>query len=179
LHHSLGLYGQNQHRLIHLYINLARLTSLPVVGWLVRQLANLYARTGHSGYYLSLSEAEQIIDSADSVAIGPCSCREVFKNCDYPVMSEIVLGKGGRALYSTRTQEFHQISPEDAKKVLRQAHSSRLTQSIMRCGSYYYAICNCCPCCCVPTRLKNQFGIGRALVRNQNVVNDFQRQKLR
>jgi hypothetical protein len=178
MHHSLRLYGQNQHRLIHLYMDLARLTKIPVIGHIVRWTANIYARLGHSGYYLSLTEAEQIVDAADSVSLGPCSCRDEFKNCDHPVMSEIVLGRGGREVYATRVKEFRRVSSEEAKKVLRAAQASHLTQSIMRCGDHFYAICNCCACCCVPSRLKNQFGVGLALVRNKNVVEDFKKQKL-
>jgi hypothetical protein len=179
MHHTLRFYGQNQHRLIHLYMDVARLSRIPIIGSIYRFCANIYARLGHSGYFLSLAEAEQIVDIADSVSLGPCSCRDEFKNCDHPVMSEIVLGKGGREVYATRVKEFRPISTEDAKKVLREAHAKHLTQSIMRCGDHYYAICNCCTCCCVPTRLKTQFGVGLALVRNKNVVEDFRKQKLK
>jgi hypothetical protein len=178
MHHTLHLYGRHQHRLIHLYLDLARLTRLPVIGHLVRWTANLYGRLGHGGYSLTLTEAEQIVDAADSVALGPCSCRAEFKNCQYPVMSEIVLGKGGREVYAAKARDFHNITREEAKQVLRTAHASHLTQSIMRCGDHFYAICNCCTCCCVPTRLKSQFGVGRALIRNRKVVEDFKKQKL-
>ncbi|HSW56911.1 MAG TPA: ferredoxin-like protein [Dehalococcoidales bacterium] len=179
MHHSLRLYGQNQHRLIHLYMDLAKLSRIPVIGTVYRWAANLYARLGHAGYYLSLSDAEQIIDASDSISLGPCSCREEFKNCSHPVMSEIVLGKGRREVYASRSKEFRQISREEAKNVLQQAHKNHLTLSIMRCGNNFYAICNCCSCCCVPSRLKNQFGVGLALIRNKNVVNDFRKQNLR
>lgn len=179
MHHSLHLYGQHQHRLIHLYITLAGLTKVPVIGSVVRWVANLYARLGHSGYYLTLSEAEQIVDIASSVALGPCSCRQEFQNCKHPIMSEIVLASGTKEVYSSRVKEFHEISREEAKKVLRQAHKKRLTLSIMRCGKTFYAICSCCTCCCVPTRLRQEHGIGLAVVRNQNVVQDFQKQRLR
>jgi hypothetical protein len=47
-------------------------------------------------------------------------------------MSEIVLAKGARDVYADRQQEFHEISKEEAKAVLRQAHSEKLTHSIMR-----------------------------------------------
>jgi hypothetical protein len=178
MHHTLRLYGQNQHRLIHLYISLAKLTGIPVIGSVVRGVANIYARLGHSGYFLTLSEAEQVVDLAENVSLGPCSCRQEFHNCDQPVMSEIVLGNGSREVYASRVKEFRQVSKEEAKTVLRQAHARNLTQSIMRCGSRFYAICSCCQCCCVPLRLRQKFGVGLAVVRNPNVVRDFQRQKL-
>jgi hypothetical protein len=178
MHHTLRLYGKHQHRLIHLYITLAKLAKIPMIGGMVRWVANTYALHGHSGYYLTLSEAEQIVDSAKSVSLGPCSCRQEFHNCDHPVMSEIVLGNGSSEVYASREKTLRRIPKEEAKEILRQAHGKRLTQSIMRCGDHFYAICSCCSCCCVPTRLRQDYGIGKALVRNLNVVQDFQRQQL-
>jgi hypothetical protein len=178
MHHTLRLYGQHQHRLIHLYINMAGLTKIPLIGRLVRWVANTYAVHGHSGYYLTLQEAEQIVDIAKSVSLGPCSCRKEFHNCSQPVISEIVLGNGSSEVYASRVKEFRKISKEEAKVILRKGRQQRLTQSIMRCGDHFYAICSCCNCCCVPLRLRQQYGIGKALVRNLNVVQDFQRQQL-
>jgi hypothetical protein len=178
MHHSLRLYGKHQHRLIHLYISLARLTRVPLLGKLVRWVANTYAVHGHSGYYLTLAEAEQIVDLAQSVSLGPCSCRVEFHNCQNPVMSEIVLGNGSAEIYAARATEFRPISKDEAKLLLKQAREKHLAQSIMRCGDHFYAICSCCNCCCVPTRLRQQFGVGQALIRNVNVVRDFQRQRL-
>jgi hypothetical protein len=177
MHHSLRLYGQHQHRLIHLYLWLARLTRIPLVGRLVKWTANTYAVHGHSGYYLTLSEDEQIVDIARSVSSGPCSCRAEFHNCGLDIR-EIVLGDGSSEVYAARIKELHPVSREEAKEILRQAHQKRLTQSIMRCGDHFYAICSCCTCCCVPTRLRQQYGIGQALVRNANVVQDFLDQQL-
>jgi hypothetical protein len=178
MHHTLGLYGKYQHRFLHFYITAARLTIIPFLGGAVRWLANLYGKVGHGGYYLSLQEAEQIVDIAGSVSLGPCSCRAEFHRCDHDVMSEIVLGDGSSEVYASRRKEFREISREEAKVILRQAREERLAQSIMRCGTHFYAICNCCGCCCVPRRLRENFKIGRALVRNPNVVEDFRRQQL-
>ncbi len=178
MHHSLHLYGKHQHRLIHLYISLAGWSKIPVIGWFVKAVANTYARLGHSGYYLSLVEAEKIVDLSENVALGPCSCREEFHNCDKAIMSEIVLSQGVRSVYIDRQKEFRTVSKDEAKAVLRQAHAEKLTHSIMRCGKHFYAICNCCNCCCVPTRLRHDYGIGRALVRNPHVVADFERHRL-
>ena len=178
MHHTLGLYGKHQHGIIHLYISLAKLTRIPLIGNIVRWVANTYGKLGHSGYSLTLSEAEKIVDIAKTVAVGPCSCREEFHNCKNSVMSEIVLGNGSSKVYADRTNEFRSVSKEEAKDILRQAHKDNLIQSIMRCGDNYYALCSCCSCCCVPLRLRNQFGIGRALVRNTQVVEDFQRRQI-
>jgi hypothetical protein len=178
MHHTLGLYGRHQHRVIHTYLSLAKITRIPIIGNVARWVANVYGRLGHSGYSLTLAEAERIVDIAKTVAVGPCSCREEFHNCKNPVMTEIVLSSGSTKVYKDRKDEFRSISKEEAKNILRQAHKRNLIQSIMRCGDNYYAICSCCSCCCVPLRLRNQYGIGQALVRNTRVVEDFQQRQL-
>jgi hypothetical protein len=178
MHHTLGLYGKYQHGIIHAYISLAKLTRVPLVGHIVRWVANIYGKFGHSGYSLTLQEAEKIVDIAGSVAVGPCSCREEFHNCTHPIMSEIIISHASDHGYAGKNNEYRPVSKEEAKDILRQAHKSNLMQSIMRCGDNYYAICSCCSCCCVPLRLRNKFGIGLALVRNSQVVKDFQHRQI-
>jgi hypothetical protein len=172
MHHTLRFYGRNRHLTLRLYMSLAKLTRIPLAGRLVRRIANLYGQTGHGGFAISLSEAEQIVDASQNVSLGPCSCRQVFHNCDTPIMNEIVLGNSPEE-YADKSKQFRQISKEEAKEILRQAHRNRLTQGIMRCGHHFYAICNCCSCCCVPTRLREKYGIGAAFRRSKNVVQEF------
>lgn len=175
MHHTLRFYGKHQHSFLKAYMSLAKLSRIPVLGGLVRAAGNVYARNGHGGYLLTMEQAEQIIDIAVSIALGPCSCRQVFHGCDSPLMSEIVLGTGVEVFEG---QEFRAISREEAKELVHQAHEKRLIHSLMRCGDHFYALCNCCACCCVPLRLRQQYGIGSALTRNDNIVAEFQREQL-
>ncbi len=155
---------------------LIKLTRLPLVGRLGRWLANSYGRSKHGGYLITLEEAEQIIDASNSISLGPCSCRQAFHNCNLPIMSEIVIG-AGRDIYSKKyNKEFIQISKEKAKEVLRKNHRSNIIHTIMHCQGMFYAICSCCSCCCVPYRLKKDYNIEYALVRNKNIVADYQKQ---
>jgi hypothetical protein len=93
-------------------------------------------------------------------------------------MAEIVVGAGAEVFPEIRSGEFHVISKEEAKDVMRQCHQRRLIPTLERCQGHFYAICNCCTCCCVPLRLRQNYGIGNALVRNKEVVKDFQREQL-
>jgi hypothetical protein len=156
---------------------LARLTRVPVLSSLVRRVANIYGKSRHVANFLTLDQAEQIIDASNNVALGPCSCRQVFHNCNLPILTEIVVGAGVEVFSKIRPDEFHEISKEEAKKVLHDCHLKHVMHTIMRCQKDFYAICNCCTCCCVPTRLKQDYGIEYALVKNKNVVEDFRRQQ--
>jgi hypothetical protein len=93
-------------------------------------------------------------------------------------MAEIVVG-AGREIYSKiKTKQFRQVSKEEAKEVLRQCHGRGMTHTVMQCQGLFYAICSCCSCCCVPTRLKKNYGIEYAITRNKSIVADFVKQQL-
>lgn len=173
MHHTLRFYSQHQHLFLRLYIFLGMLTKIPLIGRLVRYIANIYGRSKHNGYLLTLTEAEQIIDASRNVALGPCNCRQLFRHCNNPVMGEIAVGTGGEVFSQIRAS-FREISKAEAKRILRQCHEKRLMSTLMRCREHFYAICNCCSCCCVPTRLRQNYGIEYALIRNKEVVREFQ-----
>ena len=178
MHHTLPFYGRYRRKFLRIYILLAQLTHIPLLGRLVRWIANNYGRTGHGGYFLTLEEAEQLIDVSNSVALGPCGCRQAFHNCDRPIMTEIVVGAGRELYYKVKNKGFHQVSKKKAKEVMQQCHGGGMMHTVMQCQGLFYAICNCCSCCCVPYRLKNNHGIEYAMTRNKSIIADFEKQQL-
>jgi len=177
MHHILPLYGRYQHRFLRAYIRLARLTKVPLLGRLVRRMANTYARRQHGGYYLTPGEAEAIIEASGFVALGHCACRQVFGNCQSPVMAEVVVGFGQHVYSNAKVQSFKPVSREEAKEVLSSCRRLGMMQTVMHCRGHYYTICSCCTCCCVPYRLKHDYGIEFAITRNKNIAIDFKKQQ--
>ena len=176
MHHSLRFYGLFQNRFVRVYIWLAKLTAIPLIGHLVRWTANIYGQQRHHGYYLTYKEAEQILDHAKSIALGPCSCRHVFHNCDAPVMAELAISTGADILPEVRPDDFHYISIEEAKDVLRQCQQYGLIPTLLKCEGDFYAICNCCNCCCVPLRLNRNYNIKSALIKDKTIIEELLRQ---
>ena len=173
MHHSLRFYGEHQRPILRLYMAMAKLTGLPLVGGLVRLAANIYGQRQHGNYVLTQEQAERIVEASTNVALGPCSCRQTFHNCDAPVAAEIVVGVGAEVFPEIRTGEFRQVSKEEAKEVLRQCHQGRLVHTLSKCRGDFYAICSCCTCCCVPLRLRQKHDIKYALTKNDDVVEGF------
>ncbi len=153
-------------------------TRLPLIGRLVRKVANLYGKKASGAYLLTLQEANEIVDSSDGLALGPCTCRTVFKNCKNPTNAEIMLSVGRNIFVEERPHDYEEITKGQAKDILRQCHVNGLIHTIIKCHQDYYAICNCCSCCCVPLRLNKQYGIGNALVRKGNVVEEVKERQL-
>ena len=151
-------------------MSLAKLIHVPVIGNLVRRIASNYGKRFHNGYVITQHEAEQIIDAAKTIAIGPCACRHVFHNCDVLEPSEIVIGLGATVFPEVRPGEFTMATIEEAKTLLRQCHQRKLVHTVEKCMDNFYAICNCCTCCCVPLRLQRNYHVGSALIRRKDIV---------
>ncbi|MDV2989253.1 MAG: ferredoxin-like protein [Dehalogenimonas sp.] len=151
---------------------LAPLVRIPLLGRLVRRAANRYAAQHHGAFALTAAEAEEIVTRSAWVAVGECACRRTFHNCDAPVEAELIVGFG-RNVYAEVSEKTRRITSAEAVALLQQCRESRLMPLMMQCRGHYYAICNCCQCCCVPHRLKTRFGINYAIVRRPEIVEDF------
>ena len=178
MHHSLRLYSRHREFFLKYYIFQARWTKLPLIGGLVRWVANTYGRNMEGAYLLTTSEAEEIIDSSEGLSLGPCTCRTVFKNCDNPVNSEIMVSLSQNVFTEERPHDYQEITRQEAKDILRQCHQRGLIHTIIKCRDSFYAICNCCSCCCVPLRLSKEYGIGSALTRSDDIVREFKEHQL-
>ena len=80
MHHSLGLfrlYSRYREWALRYYIFQAGWTKIPLVGRLVRWVANLYGKKASSACLLTLDEAEEIYQNARTLAetIRPSWCR--------------------------------------------------------------------------------------------------------
>lgn len=178
MHHSLRLYSRYRELFLRYYIFQARWTRIPLIGRVVRKVANTYGKKVSAAYLLTLHEANEIVDSSDGLALGPCTCRALFKNCDNPIKREIMVGLNRNVFMEERPHDYREITKQEAKDVLKQCHQSGLIHTILKCRQDFYAICNCCSCCCVPLRLSKEYGIGNALVRRDNIVRELKERQL-
>ncbi len=174
MHHTLKLYGSNRNNILKVYMFFARCTKIPLLGRLVRRVANAYGKNMHRVFLLTPAEAEELVNIAEGVAAAPCTCRRLYRNCDNPLDNEILLGPTHHVLqHAMISQNSHEITREEAIEILRDSHRRGLILSIAKCRGDYYAICSCCSCCCVPLRMSKQYGIGEALVRHKDIIREF------
>ncbi len=173
MHHTLRFYGANRKNTLRVYMFFARWTRLPLVGRLVRWVANRYARGQHRAYLLSPAEAEELIDIAGGVAAAACTCRQLHGSCENPRDNEILLGPTRHIFLETMPHDSQEISRAAAREVLRDSHRRGLILTIIKCRGDFYAICSCCACCCVPLRLSREYGIGEVVVRHKDIVAEF------
>ncbi len=143
MHHSLRLYSRHREWALKFYIFWARWTRIPMIGRLVRRVANTYGRNMEGAYLLTPGEAEEIVDISERLALGPCTCRAVFRNCDNPINSEIMVGLSQNIFIEERPHDYRDITRQEARDILRQCHQKGLIHTIIKCRDDFYAICNC------------------------------------
>ena len=169
MHHALRFYSANQELVIRFHMFGGSLTRLPLVGGIIKSLLDRYAVTQHAAWSLTPGEAKKVIAAATSIAVGDCKCRKVFKNCDRPVRTDIVFGVGFDVFTDVRKDEYESISKEEAFRIIDECKEKGLIQMLLRCRNDMYALCNCCTCCCVPLRLKKDYGIKNVVCRGYEI----------
>jgi hypothetical protein len=178
MHHSVRVYSRYRELFLRYYIFQAKWTRIPLLGRGIRKMANIYGKKGSSAYLLTFDEVNEIVDNSEGLALGPCTCRAVFGNCDNPINAEIMVGLSRNIFIEERPHDYREITKQEAKDILRQCHQNGLIHTIIKCRQDFYAICNCCSCCCVPLRLKKEYGIGNALVRSDDIVREFKTRQI-
>jgi len=173
MHHSLRLYSQHRELSLKFYLFMGSWTRIPLLGTVVKWAGNQWGKKLEGAYLLKTAEAEEIVGMAKELAVGPCACRQLSNKCDAPVEVEIMLGISGNVFVNERPDSYRRIGAEEAKRILRDCHDRGLIHNIVKCRDDFYAICNCCECCCVPLRLSKQYGISSALVRVPDIVSEF------
>ncbi len=148
-------------------------TRIPLLGRLVRNIANKYGRSQHHAYLLTSAEAEKLVALAGGIAAAPCTCRNLYKKCRHPRDNEILLAPSKHILLETMPPDAREITQEKAREILQDSQRRGLILTTLKCREDFYAICSCCSCCCVPLRLSKRYGIGEAVVRHKDIVKEF------
>jgi hypothetical protein len=178
MHHTLKFYGGHRRATLRFYMFFGAWTRIPLIGRLVRWIANTYGKNMHGAYLLTPKEAEELIDIAEGVATTVCSCRDLYRNCDNPTDNEILLGRSRHIMLEAMSGTARETTRDRAIEIVRESHRRGLILTIIKCRRDFYAICSCCSCCCVPLRLSKQYGISNVLVRHKNIVEEFRKYQL-
>jgi|WetSurMetagenome_2_1015567.scaffolds.fasta_scaffold28708_5 hypothetical protein len=173
MHHTLKFYNANRTFILRFYMFGARCTMIPLIGGLARKIANFYAHSEHHAYLLTPAEANELLVISPAIASSKCTCRTMYHKCNHPRDNEILLSPSRHALVETMPEGGQEITPEKAKEILADSQRRGLIMTITKCRGDYYAICSCCSCCCIPLRFSKLYGIGEALQRHTDIVNEF------
>ena len=132
----------------------------PVLMVLSRALAFL-----PTGEVVTVKRATDFIDAISvdghaEIAVGPCMCQKALGKKNGTYMKDMTILYGVEA-YKKADPEYKDLTPDEAKALLRQLHDEGMMPTFfacMRSGGWIYAICNCDHEICFPFRAHQAAG---------------------
>ncbi len=108
--------------------------------------------------FLPSEEILALLSRSKVTGISNCYCRETQRkhsdtpNCDHPIKTCIHIGFG-KSLREIpyKSENLVKVSKSEIKQLLEESDRRGLVHQIIYFPnpSFYYVVCNCCPCCCV------------------------------
>jgi Pyruvate/2-oxoacid:ferredoxin oxidoreductase delta subunit len=96
-----------------------------------------------------------VLEGNPAIAIGKCGCRSTIPEADvkclsYPYEACLFVGDPGASFVAKHGDTFRKIDSEEAVRILEDFHDRGFVQQAYFKSELngFYAICNCCPCCC-------------------------------
>jgi len=100
-----------------------------------------------------------IIRNPESIAVGECACRSASAEHCRPLDVCLFVGEPFASFVTEQNpNKFRRIAQEEAVSILEAEHKRGHVHSVYfkrETGNGFYAICNCCPCCCLNVRMWN------------------------
>ncbi|UCG83151.1 MAG: hypothetical protein JSW38_13460 [Dehalococcoidia bacterium] len=140
---------------------LSKLKGRPILGVLSRVIGRFFS----TAEVVTVERAIDFIDAisdmdAAEIALGPCRCQQALGKRDGTYMKDMLILFGAEA-YKKSSDECRDISPEEAKELLRRLHDEGQMQTFFACMAsqgWLYAICNCDGKICFPLRAHQAAG---------------------
>ncbi|MDP4128212.1 MAG: 4Fe-4S binding protein [Bacillota bacterium] len=102
-----------------------------------------------------IENLDELLEAVREIRVVPCNCRKLAGHCGK--MTETCLGFDGSITDRTSGRS---LTKEEAKEIVRAAHKNGLMHQVnsdWRTNGLAW-MCNCCSCCCYPTRLAQEKG---------------------
>ncbi len=108
--------------------------------------------------FLPSQEILALLSRSKVTGISTCYCRDTQRkhsdapNCDHPINTCIHIGFG-KSLQEIpyKSENLVKVSKSEIRQLLEECDERGLVHQLIFFPnpSFYYVICNCCPCCCV------------------------------
>ena len=102
-----------------------------------------------------------ILKNPGAIAVGECPCRAVSENPCLPMDVCMFVGDPGASFIADQNPKFRKISQDDAVGILEAEHERGHVHCAYfkrEMGNSFFAVCNCCSCCCVGVQMWNILG---------------------
>jgi ferredoxin len=102
-----------------------------------------------------------ILEHPDAIALGTCACRSVAKESCLPMPAEACMMVGepwASFIVEHNPKMFRRVTQTEATETLHAAHERGDVHAAYfkkEMGGRFFALCNCCECCCIGMRMWN------------------------
>ncbi len=128
-------------------------------------LSRLLGRFLPTGEVVTVERATDFIDAISGlentqIAVGPCRCQEALGKREGTFVKDMVVLYGAEA-YKRASDEYTDLTPEEAKRLLRELHQEGVIPTFFACmgsGEWMFAICGCERNICFPFRAHQAAG---------------------
>lgn len=140
---------------------LLKVRAKPVL-WVLSRILGTVFPTGEvvtTERAIDFIDAISVLDKTE-IAVGPCMCQKALKKRTGTYIKDMVILYGAEA-YKMAYPEYKDLSPNEAKELLRKLQEEGLMPtfySCLRSGGWIYAICNCEGKICFPFRAHQAAG---------------------
>jgi ferredoxin len=139
-----------------------RLKGRPVL-WVLSRVLGTFLPTAEVVTHEQASDFIDAISGLENtqIAVGPCMCQKALNKRSGPYMKDMVILYGSDAYKRAYGDEYHDVTPEEAKKLLKEFSDEGLIPTFFACvhsGGWIYAICNCESEICFPFRAHQAAG---------------------
>ena len=110
----------------------------------------------------SYDELATLIEKADAISVGPCSCRRsrrlMGEGCGH-LEEDMCIYLNDNAINFSKHGEHRLVSKEEAYEILKRAEDNGLVHDVNQAPGFdeVTAICNCCGCSCYALRITEMF----------------------
>lgn len=166
-------YFKNHAETLDFYLFLLKLGRIaPPIDWVVKEgLGRYMSENLHSTVVLPLEEMMEVIDSVEQVSVSRCICRVHYHNCDHDTWTCLFVNSGAEEHAKVENRYNKILTKGQAKDILRRAYDKGLVVSLDWCVyPYTYGACCCCRDCCVPMRMRLDYGLDVAMTRTHQPV---------
>ncbi|HBW35981.1 MAG TPA: hypothetical protein DEF89_11915 [Desulfosporosinus sp.] len=122
----------------------------------LEQLRNKEAVDRAPETFFMIDELEELLNSVKDIRLVPCNCRKLAERCEKPTETCLSFD----ASITDRTYG-RSLSKDEAREIVILSHRKGLMHQInsdwREKGPTW--MCNCCSCCCYPTRLAQDRGM--------------------
>ena len=114
---------------------------------------------------LPYEKVSQILKDSKTIAVVPCMCRTMARECDGPI--DVCITRDELAIKLLKRGVGKQIDIEETISILNECEELGLVHAVADSSKGFTWLCNCCNCCCDYLKAQRKLGKRYAITKSR------------